>query len=115
MTHMGKTRNVYRILVGRLKRRSHLGDLGVDERIIGAVVTQTMFTISDRVTAQGLVIQILETQREYGRSENSRDSLKITLGGVTDTWEQYYINLIRQDLLYINSTRIRIRHFQNLH
>jgi hypothetical protein len=35
MAHMGKTRNVYRILVGRLKRRSHLGGFGVDGRIIG--------------------------------------------------------------------------------
>jgi hypothetical protein len=48
MEHMGKTRNVYRILVGRLKRRSHLGDLGEDERIIDTVVTQSIFTVSGR-------------------------------------------------------------------
>jgi hypothetical protein len=31
---MGEVRNVYKILVGKLKGRDHLEHLGVDERII---------------------------------------------------------------------------------
>jgi hypothetical protein len=50
---MDKTRNVYRILVGRLKGISHVGNLGVDNRIIGTVVAQSIFTASDTMTAPG--------------------------------------------------------------
>jgi hypothetical protein len=35
------------------------------------------------VIAEALAKQILETQREYGRIENCRDILKITLEAIT--------------------------------
>jgi len=31
---MGERRGLYRVLVGKLERKNHLEDLGVDERII---------------------------------------------------------------------------------
>jgi hypothetical protein len=34
VTHMGERRGVYRVLLGNLKERDHLGDPGIDGRII---------------------------------------------------------------------------------
>ena len=34
VAHMGERRDIYRVLVGKLKERDHLGDPGIDGKII---------------------------------------------------------------------------------